>query len=349
MKLTPKANWILAAATVFSARFAFAQAVEMHDVTFEGAGGLELMGTLMTPVEHGPSGSPAILILSDGRSTDRDGNNKPNIVTDLLKQTAERLSTDGFATLRLENRATEDNMKKWPVDPGKFEEFFSWESFVGDAEAAFKFLSEQKGIDPRRVGIFGHGEGAIIAVTVATDPAGKFSPKVLILAGMPGRKLADCVEEQLREHLQKSGKSKEEIDKLLAKNVEIAKSVIENGQIPNDPPRELKLLYPRGLGRYLQKYLPINPATVAAKYTGPVMLIQGEKDTQTSPTLDLPPLEAALKARSSGSVEVFMVKDGSHNLKRVTGPTDPGYSGPVDPDALNKMVNWLRTNLADRN
>ena len=111
-------------------------------------------------------------------------------------------------------------------------------------------------------------------------------------------------------------------------------------------PRELKPLYPKGFATYLQKYLPMNPATVAAKYSGPMLLIQGEKDAQTNPNLDLPPLEAALKARSSGSVEVFLVKDGSHNLKRVSGPLDPGFTGPVDADMLNKTINWLRTNLA---
>ncbi|MBI3835985.1 MAG: alpha/beta hydrolase [Planctomycetes bacterium] len=124
--------------------------------------------------------------------------------------------------------------------------------------------------------------------------------------------------------------------------------MIERREIPNDVPRQLKPLYPKGLCTYLQKYLPMNPATVAEKYTGPVLLIQGEKDAQTNPKLDLPPLEAALKARKSGSVETFIVKDGCHNLKRVSGPLNPGLTGPVDSDMLNKTVNWLRTNLAEK-
>ncbi|MBI1825841.1 MAG: alpha/beta hydrolase [Planctomycetes bacterium] len=344
-------NWIAiaaAGAVIALTRFAMGQAVEMHDISFKGVGGLELHGTLMTPECKDAAGCPAILLIPGSGPTDRDGNQKPYVVTDLLKQTAERMSTDGFATLRFDKRAFAEYKEKWPKDPAKFEEFFSWDSFVGDAEAAFRILSTQKGIDPKRVGIFGHSEGAIIAVAAATAKAESVAPNVLILAGMPGRKLADCVEEQLRDHLPLMGKTDKEIAELVAANADIMKLAIEQGKIRDEVPNDLKGLYPKGFGTYLQKYLALNPSELVAQYAGPVLLIQGEKDAQTNPKLDLPLLEAASKARKSGSVETFIVKDGSHNLKRTSGPLDPGFTGPVDADMLNKTVNWLRTNLAER-
>lgn len=321
-----------------------ASGAEVKDVAFPGSGGLQLQGTLVTP-SCGTRGCPALLLLPGSGPTDRDGNQKPYLTTDLLKEIADRLAIENVATLRFDKRAVAAYANRWPKDINAREDFFSWESFVEDAAAAFRFLSSQSGIDPKRVGILGHSEGSIIALAVATEKPAGAAVKCLVLAGMPGRKLADVVEEQLRDHLPQSGMPKEEVEKLLAKNAEIIKAAIDRAEIPDDVPDILKPLYPKGLGKYLQKYLPMNPAELAGKYAGPVLLLQGDADAQTNVKLDTPPLKAALEARKAGSVEAFIVVGASHNLKRISNPLDPGISGPVVPDVLNRTVRWLKENL----
>src|SRR5436309_15501621 len=72
-----------------------------REVTFAGAGGLQLHGTLVLP--SGTKGkAPGVLLLSGSGPTDRNGNQLPQIVTDLLKQIAERLAADGYASLRFD-------------------------------------------------------------------------------------------------------------------------------------------------------------------------------------------------------------------------------------------------------
>ncbi len=78
-------------------------------------------------------------------------------------------------------------------------------------------------------------------------------------------------------------------------------------------------------------------------YLGPVLVVQGEKDIQISATRDAPPLVAALKARSRGSVDIAVVPSASHQLKRVGDENiDPGIAGPVVPQALGAIAAWMK-------
>jgi acetyl esterase/lipase len=45
----------------------------------------------------------------------------------------------------------------------------SFDDLVSDATAAFRYLHGRAGIDPRRVGLFGHSEGGSIAPAVAAQ------------------------------------------------------------------------------------------------------------------------------------------------------------------------------------
>ena len=80
-------------------------AAESTEVTFRGEGGLELRGTLTRPEGDSASGLPAVLLLPGSGPTDRDGNARPYVVTDLLKQIAERLASEprfiGYSIFRV--------------------------------------------------------------------------------------------------------------------------------------------------------------------------------------------------------------------------------------------------------
>src|SRR3954469_15427996 len=59
-----------------------------REVTFSGAGGFQLRGTLTSPA--GVKGKvPGVLFLSGSGPTDRNGNAPPTVITDLEKQIAE--------------------------------------------------------------------------------------------------------------------------------------------------------------------------------------------------------------------------------------------------------------------
>ena len=132
--------------------------------------------------------APAFVLLPGSGPTDRDDNvPQMGLKIDLLKQVAERMAADGLATFRYDKRAAQVNRNAWPSDVNEFGTFFSWDNHVADATAAYDFLRHQPGIDPDKVGMLGHSEGALIALKVASDPANKVAG-LIMLAGQ-GRPL----------------------------------------------------------------------------------------------------------------------------------------------------------------
>jgi dienelactone hydrolase len=116
---------------------------------------LLLAGTLSLPREAGRHG--AVLLIGDGEGRDRDGTragHKPFLVL------ADHLTRAGIAVLRLDARGVGGSGTSGP-SPGAAD-------FVGDARAALAFLRARPEIDPRRVGLLGHGLGAGMAARTAT-------------------------------------------------------------------------------------------------------------------------------------------------------------------------------------
>ena len=64
-----------------------------------------------------------------------------------------------------------------------------------------------------------------------------------------------------------------------------------------------------------------------------------ENDEPNQPLIDALGHRGA-SGGASGEAEVFPAV--SHSLKRVAGPTDPGFAGPLAPAVGDKLVSWLR-------
>lgn len=323
-----------------------------QEVTFTGAGGLVMWGTLLLP--SAPSGKkmPAMLLLAGSGPTDRDGNSP--LAADskgdgLLKQIATRLASSGIATLRYDKRATKGYAAYWPKDPAGLNAFFSWKSFVDDAQAGVDFLRVQREIDPARVGVLGHSEGGSIAIQLGAKSTG-IRPAALVLVGTPGRSLKPVLTEQIAFSLGNSVKAGQitqaDADKLQRECARIMDAIIATGKVPGDVPAALAPLFPAYAPDLLRNYLMIDNARVVVAYPGPVLIVQGAKDVQVSATRDAPPLVQSLRSRTQGVAEMFIVPWASHNLRVVDDPTkDIGVSGPVVPAALDRIAAFLTTAL----
>src|SRR5689334_8135232 len=74
-----------------------------REIDFLGAGGVKIAGTLALPGSASPERTvPALLLLQGSGPTDRDGNQPPNLRTDLLRGLAQILADDGIASLRFD-------------------------------------------------------------------------------------------------------------------------------------------------------------------------------------------------------------------------------------------------------
>jgi hypothetical protein len=317
--------------------------MRQQDVIFAGAGGVRLAGTLTVPDDR-PGSRPlaAILLLAGSGPTDRDGNQLPTIRTDILKQIAEALAAQGFASLRFDKRGVGGSL---PLPVGvPIEDLASWDSFVGDAKQAYGYLCAQPNIDPRRTGILGHSEGGLIALdaAMALNPV----PQVLVLVSTPGRRVDVVVNEQLVRLLKVQQATADQTRYYLDKNDAIVATIRQTGKVPDDVPAGLAALYPPYLGKYYRSLLALDPADRAMRYPGPVLILQGERDVQVSPTADAPALDAALRRRRPDDHALVIVRGASHNMKVLGSSADPGLTGPIAPQAASALCSWLTTKMA---
>lgn len=314
------------------------------DITFSSAGQLELYGTLLLPDAEGPH--PAVLLLPGSGPTDRDGNQHPHFVTDLLKEIAEGLAREGVASLRFDKRATRRYAAHWPRQPEQLDEFFSWDNFVGDAEAAITFLHAREEIDASRIAIAGHSEGGLIALELGKRLAGTpREPVGLMLLATAGRTLDVVVREQIEASLVRAAAGPEHSRSLLAHTDAAIAAIKAREPLPADLPRQLHSLFNPTVLSLLHSYFTIDPADLAKSFNGPVLIVQGEQDLQVSAERDMSRLKAALQERTMGRLTVAVIPDASHNFKSLAKDAQ-GFRGPVHVKAMHAILEWAGANLA---
>ena len=138
------------------------------------AGDLTLSGSLVLPAGEGRH--PWALLVGSWLPRDRDGSFDrrrhqawfaPQVAGDapgLLARLADALAERGVASLRYDPRGCGDS-------PGSWEETDLF-TRIDDARDAIGAMRSRRELDLRRTAIIGHGEGALIAVSVAiADPA----------------------------------------------------------------------------------------------------------------------------------------------------------------------------------
>ena len=297
----------------------YATGMKQRAVRFAAGDGATLAGTLLLPRWSELQRVPGVVLIAGSGPTDRNGNNSlvPERI-DLLKLLAERLAEAGIASLRYDKRGVGESTPRPTGSLAGQERFFAWDNVVGDVTAAHGELLRHDEIKSYATALLGHSEGGLLALAAApalgAATRGTRKLHALVLAATPGRPLADIVRAQIAE-------------------------------VPAGLPRDQQVLFPPYAGPFLQSVLSFDPAKALAGLDLACLLLQGGADRQVVPMGDVQPLIDALGHRgasggASGEAEVFPAV--SHSLKRVAGPTDPGFAGPLAPAVGDKLVSWLR-------
>ncbi len=126
------------------------------DITIQ-SGPLSLRGTL---VAAGASPGPAALLVSGSGPLDRNSNAK-RLPIDVMGQIASHLAAEGVTSLRYDKRGVGESNGEY-LTAGIHDN-------IGDARAALEVLRARPEVDPRRIVVIGHSEGALIASDLARD------------------------------------------------------------------------------------------------------------------------------------------------------------------------------------
>jgi len=315
---------------------------EAVDVRFDSkADGVTLAGTLTLPPGDGLH--PAVVLISGSGPQDRDETvfgHRPFLVL------ADHLTRQGIAVLRYDDRGVAQSTGdiSTAVTP----------DFADDAEGAVRFLLGRPEIDPSRIGLIGHSEGALVAPIVANRSEDVAFVVLLAGTGVNGEELlvmqliainrAMGVSEEITQ--QRSGLQRELLG-LLAGTADDsvvadrAREVLAGAGVTGQA-AEAQLAALRS--PWMRYFLTYDPLPELRELDVPVLAVWGEKDTQVPPDGNRPQVDAALAA--SGNAEVTsVVLPGLNHLFQTAGTGAPTEYAAIEetfsPVALDQISEWI--------
>jgi len=232
-------------------------------------GKFELPGTLTIPKGDGPF--PAIVLVQGSGPHDQDetiGPNKP------FKDLAWALSSHGVAVFRYTKRSlkygdqSNDDPAKLTVD----------DEVISDARAAVALVAKQPKINPARVFLLGHSLGAYLAPRIASGDS-QIAGIVMLAANT--RPIEQLIVEQIRYLASQNGAPDEEAQKQIASAEETEKKIESPELKPGD---SVPLLGASTPGAYWLDLRDYHPVQVAVKLKIPILILQGGRDYQVTPS-----------------------------------------------------------------
>jgi uncharacterized protein len=305
-----------------------------RDVSFTVAG-TTTYGTLETPAH--PSGrklAGALLIAGSG-PTDRNGNQPPQDMPETLELIANVLARQGIVSLRF------DKYFSGATGPGAFAshgDSITLSDFIAQADAAYRFLSQQSVVDTRKLLVVGHSEGGMYAMLVAPSVAPK--PVGLALLEPADQRLLDTVQLQIDNQLDAEAAQ----GQLTAADARRNETLIHQAFVAFRAGKPVSLA---GIDPQLLPLLeslvksPVNdaydrsddlvyPPAVAAKVAGGtrVLVTDGTTDTKIAPNT-IGPLVSALRHAATTGPGFRLLPNVDHDLFAGQASTGSTLAPPV--------------------
>ena len=296
--------------------------------------GFNINATLTRP-RTAPAGGrfPAVILLGGSAASDRDGYVAGIPV---IGQLAGALADSGILAVRYDRRGSGAS--------GGRAESAGIGDFADDARLVMRWLGERKDIDPRRIALVGHSEGAWIALLAASRER-RFAAVVTLAA--PSNAGAELVLELQRQSLDQLNLSPEERARRVAMQKQINAAVQSGKGLADLPPDVRK----QADTPWFQSLLTFNPAKVLSDIRQPLLIIHGAIDRQIPVEHADRLATIANKESDSQSVEVIIVKGVNHLLvPAVSGEVREYGALPdrnVSKDVSAPVAAWLTRTFAD--
>jgi dienelactone hydrolase len=297
-----------------------------HEVNI-GPAGRTLPGTLLLPkASSSRNGFPAVVLVHGSGPQDRD---ETVGGTRVFRDLAEGLADQGVASLRYEKRSLAR-----PQDFGSDIAYTVDDETTDDAVAAVAFLRTRPEIDPDRIFVIGHSQGAMMAPRISqksTQVAG------LILMAAPARPLEDVLLDQVTYQAMDDGR----IDEKERAQIDALKlAIAEVKKIDAHTPRTTKFILdlPASYWLSLQGY---DPVAVAKSLRQPMLILQGDRDFQvTAP--DWARWKSAFGANQRTTIKhyamlshLFVAGSGRGNIVEYSKPAH------VEPEVIDDIAEWI--------
>lgn len=319
------------------------------DISFTSGGDM-IYGSLMAPADlSGSDQRPAALIISGSGPTDRNGDSPGYSGLGTNRNLALTLAATGIPSLRYDKLGSGQTGLGSHGDGSGI----GYDLFRQEAADAAIFLASQPGVDPNRLIIIGHSEGALFALTLAQEMTAVGAPPagVILVAPLAIRYL-DIVQRQVSAQTAAavaSGQMTQEAgDKIETDLATVIESIRATGELPDITlgPELAPLFTPMTI-EFLAQIDKIDPAEIAASLPSdlPVLVLLGEKDSQVTPD-EVDHLMAGFTSAGNTNATMVMLPNANHALRIVEGTANPSVDYrnpdlPFSPDAVTAIDDFL--------
>lgn len=311
-----------------------------EDVAYDNpqAPGVRLAGTFTRPKDGGPFHT--VLLITGSGPQNRDEalmGHKPFLVL------ADSLTRRGIAVLRVDDRGVGQST-------GDFKTATTAD-FATDTMAGVRYLLGRADVDKTHIGLIGHSEGGAIAPMVAVK-----MPEIayIVLLAGPGVPGEEVIEDQTYQATLLSGAPPE----VAAQGRELEHQILEAVLSPIDPEKKvlalaadkplfqekLKSQLPALMSPWYRYFLAYDPRPTLERVRCPVLALNGSKDSQVSPELNLPAIEAALRRGGNRDVTAEIVPGVNHLFQDAKTGAVAEYSEieeTISPKVLETIASWV--------
>ncbi len=293
--------------------------------------GFSLAGTISKPIGADTGPLPAIVLVAGSGPTDRD-----EIVSNIpiFAELSSALADAGFLVLRYDKRGVGQS--------GGRGEAATLEDYAEDLRAAVKFIADRKDVDDRRLAVVGHSEGGSVAMITADQEK---EVRALVLVATIGVTGAELNMAQIRHANEIAGRSGDDLQKTLDLQKKIQDAVMTGKGWAGIEPQ----LRQRADTPWFKSFLSFDPARRMRGIDQPILIIQGELDTQVDPSNADRLAELAAARRKAPPPEVVKLPGINHLLVPAkTGEvSEYGSLGneSISPAIAEAIVRWLGATL----
>ncbi len=264
-------------------------------VTIPGLG-FNLAGTITKPA-NATTPLPALILIGGSGPTDRD---ETVAGISVFSQLARDLVAAGFIIVRYDKRGVGQS--------GGRAESVTIADYAEDARSVLVWLEKRKDVDKERIGLVGHSEGAAVAMLTAGRERGKVGA-IALLAG-PSTNGATIVLEQQKHLLDRMKIDDGQRAEKVALQEKINAAVI-SGRGWQDLPEAVRKVADTP---WFYSFLTFDPQRAMRDTRQPVLIVQGELDTQVKPHHADKLAEFARARKTQSPTEVVKVPGMNHLL-----------------------------------
>jgi fermentation-respiration switch protein FrsA (DUF1100 family) len=289
------------------------------------------LGATMTRPPNAAGRLPAVILTGGAGSDDRDGT---SYGVPILANLAGAISQAGFVAVRYDKRGYGQS--------GGRRESATIGDVADDVRAIVKWLTDRKDIDPKRIAVLGHGEGAWVALLAAARDKRIAGIVSIDAPSTSGAELALEQQQHALDRLKASPADR-------AQKIELQKKIqaaVLSGKGWEGVPPELRKQVDTP---WTQSVLLFEPARVIDDVRQPMLFVHAELDRQIPVSHVERLVDLARKESKSKSVEVVTIRGVNHLLvPAVTGEPDEYASLSdlnVSKDVTGAIDAWLTRTL----